>query len=211
MSKKLLLIGGGGHCRSVLDSVLQLHIYDQIELIDHKKDIEVCGIKVIGDDDDMSRLFEEGWRDAFVTVGSVGNTETRSRLFEMIMKIGFYIPNIFDPTAIFSKGIGIGDGIYIGKGAIINTGSKLGNNVIINTGVIVEHDCAIGDFAHVATGAILCGNVNIGAHSHIGAGSVIKQQVTIGQRALIGAGSNVLSDIPDGKKAYGNPCRIIES
>jgi len=30
MNKKILLIGGGGHCKSVLDSLLDLDEYDDI-------------------------------------------------------------------------------------------------------------------------------------------------------------------------------------
>lgn len=40
MNKKFLLIGGGGHCKSVLDNFLTTGHYTEIGIIDKKKNIE---------------------------------------------------------------------------------------------------------------------------------------------------------------------------
>lgn len=32
--KRIVLVGGGGHCRSVLDALLTLGIYDQIGIVE---------------------------------------------------------------------------------------------------------------------------------------------------------------------------------
>ncbi len=209
MGRKLLLIGGGGHCHSVLDSVVSLHIYDEIGIIDIVGN-PYLGIPVIGTDDDVPRLFCEGWKEAFVTVGSVGDTSIRRKLFKMIKNIGLSCPNIIDPTAVVGKGVKIGEGTFIGKRAVINSGSVIGEGVIINTGAIIEHDCIIGAFSHISPGAVLCGQVNIGDDSHIGAGSIVRQLIKVGNNTLIGAGSVIVKDIPDNVKAYGNPCKVVE-
>ena len=206
---KLLLIGGGGHCHSVLDSIITLDAYDEIGIIDNI-DSSVLGIPVVGTDDDISRLMSEGWTDAFITVGSVGNTKLRHKLFEMVKSIGMNIPKIVDPTAIVARGTELSEGVYVGKRAVINTGSRIGTNAIINTGAIVEHDCIIGDFSHISPGTTVCGQVCVGNDSHVGAGSVVRQQINIGNDVLIGAGSVVVNDIPDNVKAFGNPCKVVE-
>ena len=36
------------------------------------------------------------------------------------------------------------------------------------------------------------------------------QCLNIGKNCMIGAGSVVVKDIPDGVKAYGNPCRVVD-
>lgn len=207
--RKLLLIGGGGHCHSVLDSVLSAGIYAEIGIVDNS--YRTClGIPVIGKDDDIPTLIKNGWTDAFISVGSIGDTRTRRRLYDMVKHYGVSVPTIIDPTAVVGKDTVIHEGVFIGKRAVINVGCCIGTCSIINTGAIIEHDCKIGDFSHISPGTILCGQVLVGHNSHVGAGSVVKQLVEIGDQVLIGAGSVVIKDIPDKVKAYGNPCRVVE-
>ena len=206
--KKILLFGGGGHCHSVIDSILSLGIYDEIGIVD-KADCSVLGIPVVGIDDDIDKLKSAGWTDAFITVGSIGNTRIRRKLYEMLKNCGMNIPTIIDPAAMIARGTNISEGTYVGKSAIVNTETKVGICAIINTGSIIEHDCMIGDFSHVSSGAIVCGQVNVGRDSHVGAGAIVRQQIVIGDNSLIGAGSVVVEDIPDNVKAYGNPCKVV--
>lgn len=208
MGNKLLLIGGGGHCHSVLDSILSAGNYDEIGIIDSVECLYM-GVKNIGIDDDLPKLFADGWIDAFISVGSVGKNDIRHRLYENVKGIGFDIPSIIDPSAIVAKDAKIGDGVYVGKRAVVNAGSIIGDCAIINTGSIVEHDCKTGAFSHISTGAVLCGQVTVGNDTHIGAGSVIRQQIAVGDRCLIGIGSVVVKDIGSDSKAYGNPCKVV--
>jgi sugar O-acyltransferase (sialic acid O-acetyltransferase NeuD family) len=208
MNRKILLIGGGGHCKSVLDSLLLLDQDIDIGIIDKKEKIGeiILRIPVIGCDDDLIELYHQGYTEAFVTLGSIGNPQNRIRLFNLIEKIGFNIPNIIDPSATISKHVKLKKGIFIGKNSVINIGSFIGNGAIINTSSTIEHDCSIGDFVHIAPGSVLCGEVKVGDYTHIGAGSVIKQQARIGTNTIIGMGGVVLHDISDNVVAFGNPC-----
>ena len=210
MGKKLLLIGGGGHCKSVLDCVVSSGIYDEIGIVDKEDTIPYRGIQIVGNDDYLPSLYMQGWEYAFVTVGSVGNTNIRRKLYNLIKEQGFTVPIIADPTAIIAEDAEISEGVFIGKGAIVNAGSRLGTCSIINTGAIVEHECDISDFAHISPGVILCGQVVIGGDTHIGAGSVVRQQINIGEGVLVGAGSVVVKDLPDKVKAFGDPCKVID-
>lgn len=208
LKKKLLLIGGGGHCHSVLDTLITIGTYDEIGIID-SVDSSYLGFSVIGKDDDIPLLFQSGWTEAFIAVGSVGSTRIRRRLYEMIELQGMTVPSIIDPTAIIGNGVNIEKGVFIGKHAVINVGSSLGVCSIINTGAIIEHDCKIGSFSHISPGTTLCGQVVVGNDSHIGAGSVVKQTIVIGNETLIGVGSVVVNNIPGNVKAYGNPCKVV--
>lgn len=207
--KKLLLIGGGGHCRSILDSVLSSNQYHQIGIIDYNQSASAFEIPVVGTDDDLPRFRSEGWNYAFVSLGSIGSTSSRRRLYQAVKEIGFRVPAIIDPTAIIANGTEIGEGTYIGKRVVVNTGSRIGICAILNTGSIIEHDCTVGEFSHISPGAILCGQTSIGNDTHVGAGSVVRQGINIGYAVLIGAGSVVVKDVPDGNKAFGNPCRVV--
>lgn len=209
-NKNLLLLGGGGHCRSVLDCALASGEYDRIGIIDTADRGMIGGIAVVGTDDDLPRLFEEGWNHAFITLGSIGRTAVRRRLFDLSREIGFQIPVIADPRAVVSPYARIGEGTFIAKKAVVNAGCRVGRCAILNTGSVLEHDCRTGDFVHISPGAILCGHVTVGDDSHIGAASVVRQEITIGSNVLIGIGSVVVSDIPEGARAYGNPCRPVK-
>ena len=209
---RILLAGGGGHCRSVLDCLRQAGTYDEIGIVDQdsQKKKMIMGVPVLGTDADLEILFAGGWTNAAVTVGSIGRPGARRRLFQQMKEIGFAFPPIISLHAVIGCEVLLGEGVFIGNGAIVNTGSRVGQCAIINTGAIVEHDCIVEDFAHISPGAVLCGTVRVGENTHVGAGAVVRQQIRIGRDAVIGAGSVVVRDIPDGAEACGNPCREVK-
>ncbi|WP_325199888.1 acetyltransferase [Oscillibacter sp.] len=210
--RKILLIGGGGHCRSVLDCLWQSGAYEEMGLIEQAlyQGEEALGIPVVGTDADLPALFAAGWKDAAVTVGSVGRPEARRRLCQRLKEIGFTLPPVISADAVVGRGVRVAEGAFIGKRAVVNAGCCVGLCAIVNTGAIAEHDCGIGNFAHVSPGAVLCGGVQVGENSHVGAGAVVRQQIRIGRDAVIGAGSVIIRDVPDRCTVVGNPGRILE-
>lgn len=214
-NRKILLLGAGGHCLSVIDSLISSYNYSDIGIIDKVEEGNqgkrmIMGVPVVGSDDDLLHLFESGYTDAFITVGSVGNPSLRKKLYQQIKEIGFQIPNIIDKTSVISEYATLAKGIYVGKNAVINANTMIGCCAIINTSATIEHECNIGEFVHIAPGSILCGNVTIGNHTHIGAGSIVKQGLHIGSDTMIGMGSVVISNIGSKVTAYGNPCREVK-
>jgi sugar O-acyltransferase (sialic acid O-acetyltransferase NeuD family) len=217
-NKKILLIGGGGHCISVLDSLISNYDYASIGIVDKggSQSINpentlksILDIPIVGDDKDLARLHAEGFTDAFITVGSIKDCTIRKKLYQIVKQIGFHIPNIIDKSSVVSPYASIGEGIFIAKNAVINTNVRIGNCAIVNTSSIIEHDCCIADFVHIAPGSILSGNVHVDKDSLIGAGCVIKQGIRIGAGTIIGMGSVVLKDIGDHVIAYGIPCKEV--
>jgi len=210
MSRKILLLGAGGHCKSVIDTLNSIGSFEDIGVVEKDKLVDSSFVNIVGYDDDLVDLYNAGYEYAFVTLGSIGNPKNRINLFNKIMNIGFKIPNIIDPSAILSNNIVMGYGNFIGKRAVINSGTIIGNGVIVNTGSIVEHDCKLDNFIHLAPGSILCGNVTISENSHIGAGTVIKQNIMVGSDAIIGVGSVIINNISSNVIAYGNPCKEVK-
>lgn len=207
----IILIGGGGHCKSIIDTINGLKKYNIIGILDiaDKVENEICSIKIIGTDDKLEYYYKNGVRNAFLTIGSIGDTTLRRKLYSIALNIGYIFPNIVDNTAIVSDKIEIGHGNFIGKGTIININTKITNNSIINTGAIIEHDCHIGSFCHIAPGTTISGNVVIGENTHIGTNSTIIQNIRIGENVIVGAGSVVIRNIENNVKAYGNPCKEV--
>lgn len=210
--KKLLLIGGGGHCKSVIDSLLSRNSdFERIGIIDVSEKVgeDILGVKIIGTDSDLENLYSEGYVYAFITIGSVGNPEKRKQIYHRIKKIGYIVPNIIDSESVIGKNIQIGEGVFVGKRAVINSGTQIDNCAIINTGAIIEHDCKIGEFTHVSPGCVICGGVAVGDYAHVGANATIIQGISVGDCSIVGAGSTIIHNVGYGETIVGNPGRKI--
>jgi len=202
---KLVLIGGGGHCKSILDCVRRIDKKADVLIVDPAipEGSVIMGAGAAGGDKMLGELYEKGYRNAFISTGSIKSTALRRKLYKKAADIGYDFPVIADPSAVVSEYAVIGQGAFIGKNAVINADSHIGSHAIINTGSIIEHECVIREFSHVAVGARLCGQVRIGSDSFIGAGTTVIQGIKIGDQAIIGAGSVVLRDVKDGEKVWG--------
>jgi len=209
--KKIILIGGGGHCKVVIDAILLKKEFEIVGIIDLKEKVgkKVLGIPIIGVDNDLEKYFQMKIKACFITVGTIGDASLRIKLFNKARKIGFRFFNVIHPNSTVSKFARLGEGNYIAALAVINAGTIVGDNCIINTGAVIEHDCFIDDFVHIAPGAMVSGGTTIGKCTHIGVGSSVVQSVKIGRNSIIGAGSVVVDNIPDHVVAYGNPCRVV--
>lgn len=194
----IVLIGGGGHARSVADSIINGKNYKIVGYTDlfdtHIK------LPYLGTDDILESLVEHGVVNAVITIGYLGKGNLRDKLYHRAKQAGFRLPKIIDPSAVISNFTEIGEGVFIGKNAVINTGAKIDKMCIINTGSIVEHNNQIGAYSHIAVGVTLCGDVHIGEHTLIGANSTIIQGIHIGRNTIIGAGSVVVDDLPENSR-----------
>lgn len=203
--EKIVLVGGGGHAKVVIDAIRKSGDFDIYGIVDPSLDAgeRVLGIKVIGKDSVLPRLFKEGVKNAFIGVGSIGDCGIRKRIYGQLEKIGFELPVIVHQRATIAEDVTIGEGTFVAAGAVINAGTILGRNAIINTSSSVDHDCVIGDFVHIAPGATLSGGIRVGDETHIGTGAKIIQSLNIGRNCLIGAGVTVRHNLRNGEKHYG--------
>lgn len=193
----IILLGMGGHARSVVDSIEQAGKYRIMGFLDRE---EMQGkfyrdYPVLGMDADMERYFEKGVKNAFVTVGFMGHGDVRERLFQELKDIGYTLPDIIDDTAIISDHAKLGEGVFVGKKAVINAETEIGDMCIVNTGAVIEHDCKTGKFSHISVGSILCGGVKVGTATLVGANATVIQGVKIGDGCIIGAGMTVRRNV----------------
>jgi sugar O-acyltransferase (sialic acid O-acetyltransferase NeuD family) len=204
-NRGILLLGGGGHCVSVLCALRRSGAYERIGIVTLEEK-STFDVPVVGTDEDLPQLILEGYESAFLCMGGVGSASLRRALYQQLKQIGYSIPNIIDPSAVIGEHVSLGEGIFVGKNAVINAGSRVENGAIINTGAIVEHECVIEDFAHVAPGSVICGGVRIGKGAYIGANSTVIQCLDVGENTVVGAGSVVVRSLGSNVVAYGNPC-----
>ncbi len=204
--KKILLIGGGGHCRSCIDVIESDASYEiaGIVLPDGEASVSFEGYSVAGYDSDLVRLIRET-PCAFVAIGQIRTAEPRIRLFEALNKAGAFIPAISSPRAYVSRRASLGEGSIVMHGAIINAGAAVAENCIINSLALVEHDATIEAHCHISTGARINGGVIVRSGSFVGSGAILKEGVEIGAGSVIGAGQVVLNSIPAGAVVAGRP------
>lgn len=207
----IVLLGCGGHAKSVTDSIEQNGRFHIVGFVDKDMDSNFAyrNHKVIGNDDDLQKIYNSGIHYAFISIAYLGRSDVRNRLYEKLKRIGYILPIIIDDSAVVAIDAQIEEGVFIGKNAIINSNAFIGKMAIINTAAIVEHDCQIGRFCHVAVSAVICGASNIGSNTLIGANATIIQSVNIGKDCIIGAGSVVRRDVEDNMLIKGDKkCKI---
>jgi len=202
MKERLIIIGGGGHAKVIIDAVLAGDKYEVHGIIDQNLKIgtKVLGVPVLGTDEILPKLYEQGIKKAFIGVGSIGDCSARKAIYKKLKSIGFELPVIVHPKAVIARDVELEEGTFVAASATINPGTKIGKNVIINTSSSIDHDCSIGDFVHIAPGAVLCGTVTIGEGTHVGIGSNIVQSVNIGKNCFITAKALVTSNLSDGTR-----------
>lgn len=205
--RDIIIIGHGGHAKSVCDSI-NMHLYNIVGYTDlyDKESI----YKYLGNDNVLEEYFIKGVENAFICVGHLEKDNFRKSLYNKVKKIGYALPVITDPSAIISKSASIEEGSFVGKGCVINADCKIGKMTIINTRSLIEHECIIDNFVHIAVGAVICGGCRIQENSFIGANATIIQGISIGKNSVIGAGTVVISDVPDNCMAVGVPGRIVK-
>lgn len=198
--ERLLILGMGGHARSVVDSIRQMNQYEVVGFVDKEasNDYDVIQMQYLGTDNDLQELFDAGIRYAVIGIGYLGRSTTRNILSDKLNKIGYSLPTIIDPSAMIAEDVMIGEGTFIGKGAIINTNVHVGKMCIINSGAVIEHDCEVGDFSHISVGSIMCGGVIVGKSTFVGANSTIIQEIKIGNECIVGAGTVVTKNVESG-------------
>jgi sugar O-acyltransferase (sialic acid O-acetyltransferase NeuD family) len=190
MKEKIVLIGGGGHCHSVIDVIEQENKFEIIGIIDKKELVgkKVLKYEIIASDNDLSEIFKT-CKNAVITVGQIESSKLRTKIFNNLRKIGFTLPVIISPIAYVSKYSKIQEGTVILHHALVNANVKIGCNCIINTKALIEHDAIIEDYCHISTASVVNGSVQIKEGNFYGSNATSKQSIVID--SFIKAGSVV--------------------
>jgi sugar O-acyltransferase (sialic acid O-acetyltransferase NeuD family) len=190
--KDIILIGGGGHCKSVIDVIELQQEYNIAGIIDQPEMLgnEVLGYKVIGNDGDLIDMARK-YDNAIITLGQIGNPHKRIELFNLAIESGFELPVIISPRAYVSKHSKVGKGTIVMHDVLINANTTVGENCILNSKALIEHDCIIESHCHISTQAIINGGVVVGERSFVGSNSTTKQGIVIEKESFIKAGSVV--------------------
>jgi sugar O-acyltransferase (sialic acid O-acetyltransferase NeuD family) len=212
-SKKIVILGTGGNCVDVLDTINEINlkhnkiIYECIGFLDDNKEIwgrNIQGVKVLGGldlIDDLNDFY-------FVFgIGSVRNHTIRNTIREKLKISDDRFETIIHPSATVSKFSKIGKGVIILQNVTVASNAQIDNFVVILPNSIISHDCVISAFTLITGGVCISGNVNIGRNCYLGTGSLLRDGISVGDRSLLGMGSVLVKSIPQDSRVFGNPAK----
>jgi sugar O-acyltransferase (sialic acid O-acetyltransferase NeuD family) len=197
----LLIIGAGGHSRSVADVAISLGIKNLLFWDKNAKENEkIFNFTVTND-----KIILENIKNVIIAMGD--NIERKNLFLSLKNK---NLINLISSSSYQGYDSTFGKGNFVAHGSYIGPLVKIGDNNIINTHCIVEHESIIGNNNHISINSTIAGRCKIGNNVFIGAGSIIKDKVNICSDVIIGAGSVVIKDILEAGTYIGIPVKKIK-
>lgn len=203
----LILLGGGGHCKSVID-VAESVGYNIVGILDLPENVgkRILDYMVIGTDEEISQYVDKA--EFIISVGFIKDPAIRMKLFSCVKKLSGRFATIVSSTARVSRYATLGEGTVVMHQAVVNAGAQIGANCIINTFANIEHDVVIGDQSHISTGAMINGDCRIGKRVFLGSQCVLANGVSVGDDIIVGAGSIIRKSIFEKGIYVGNSIRL---
>lgn len=198
----LLILGFGGHARSVADIAISSGIKNLIFVDANARDGEnLWGYPVVKYWDEE---LPEGWE----VFPAAGNNLARRLQFEDADRRCWKIATLIASTASIGIGSTIGLGVLIAHQAHIGPMAIIADGAIINTGAVIEHESQVGKFSHISVNSTVAGRCNIGQNVFLGAGSTIIDGVNMTDNVVLGAGGCITSSIINSGVYVGVPAKI---
>jgi sugar O-acyltransferase (sialic acid O-acetyltransferase NeuD family) len=198
----LVILGFGGHARSVADVALAAGI-ENLRFVDPnaKPGETLAGFPVCSLLDDP---VPQGW----LLFPAAGDNVLREQQIAAVADETL-LHTLISPRAYAGLSAKIGRGTLVAHQAHLGPMSIVGTGCIINTGAIVEHESTIGDYCHISVNATIAGRSRIGKRGFVGAGATVIDGIDIGDDITIGAGSVVVHSLREPGIYVGNPARRL--
>ena len=188
LKKNIVLVGGGGHCISVIDIIENGNEYNILGILDSNvSENNILGYKVLGGDNLIPKLVNENTY-FLITVGQIKSCSVRKNIAKNLAENNAKLATVISCLAYVSKHAQIEEGTIIMNHAVVNAKSKIGKNCIINTKANIEHGVSIGEFCHISTCAVVNGESVIGKGTFIGSNATISNNILIKDNSIISAG-----------------------
>ena len=202
---EIMLIGGGGNCKKIIDMIISKNMKIKGILDDKYNDIEIDfyrNTKIIGKIDEITK-----YKDYRIII-TIGNIDFRKKFFNKYNDYNF--PNLVHSQAYISESSQLGKGIVIHCGVYVGPDTIIDDFCHLDTNCIVEHDCSLKNNIMICPGVNICGGVEIKNDVFIGAGTTIinstkNKRIILNEKCFIGAGSLITNSIENNKLYYGTP------
>lgn len=201
----LVVLGFGGHARSVADVALSLGI-KQLIFVDEnaKPDEKFCAFPVTADFD---FILQDGW----AVLPASGDNAKRESQIAWLEQRGLAVATLISHHATIGIGANVGEGCFVGHHAHIGPMADVGKGSIVNTGAVVEHECVIGEFSHISVNAVVAGRSRIGIRGFIGAGATVIDGMELAADITIGAGGCANRSLKASGVYVGVPAKKLEA
>jgi sugar O-acyltransferase (sialic acid O-acetyltransferase NeuD family) len=210
-SRRVLILGAGGHGRVVLDILLQQGRHRVVGFLDNNADIHnrrIDGIPVLGAVDDLLAIATQQNADSVLV--AIGDNGVRRGLARQVDAVGLELISAIHPSAALAHNATLGRNVVIAAGVVVCAHCQIGDSVILNTGCIVDYQTMIGEGTHICPGVRIAGRVKVESGVFVGIGATVIPKVTLGCEAIIGAGAVVIEDVPALATVVGVPARPVK-
>lgn len=201
MSKKIIIIGAGGHAAELRDYIA------------YANRTTGTGLQVEGflDDDpkayeayDYAEPFLGSIRDHVVRrdveyLMGIANIKYRRPIIERFEKEGAVFASLIHPTVLLSPSAKLGRGVIISHNASVGPKVVIGDHNIINSRCTIGHDTVIGSYNFISPQVSLSGHTSVGDENMIGVNSCTIPGITIGSNNVIAAGTVMYKPVGDGQ------------
>ncbi|SEA44383.1 NeuD/PglB/VioB family sugar acetyltransferase [Alkalimonas amylolytica] len=198
MAEALIVLGAGGHARSVLALLnsLQRPVHAVLDPAAQPGET-IMGVPVLAE---LALTAP--------CVLAVGDNQRRAVLFKQHQQ-WVLADALIHPSALLDATATLGKASQVLALAYIGPMARLGLNCLVNTRAVMEHESCLGDHSHLSVGAVLLGRAQVGAYCFIGAGAVIKDGVSLCDGVVVGANAFVNVDITEPGTYVGTPIRRL--
>lgn len=185
--KKLLIVGAGGHGRSVAEAATLSQKYEVIGFADDSTHSEphIWGIPIMGPTSNLGsyrHLADEA-------IVAIGNNGLREALLDRLDEAGFTLATVIHPQAIVSPSATLGPGSAVMAGAILGTEAAVGRGAIVNSGAVVDHHAQVHNYGHLGVNACMAGGAILGRGAWIQAGCSLGYGVVIEPKLILPPGT----------------------
>ncbi len=203
-ASKVIIYGGGGLSKMIIESVRVLGCYQIVGIIDDSlpKGADIIGSPVLGGVEVLPQLYQSGVRLAVNSVGGIGNYTVRLNVFHQLAQAGFVCPSIVHPSAHVDPSARLEAGVLVLAQSYVSGNAVVGMGSLINNSVVVSHDCVLGVCTNLSPGAMTAGDVIIEDFAQIGMNVTINIGVRIGRECRIGNGATIKKDVPPKTRVY---------
>ena len=201
VKKDILIIGGRGGCKMVIDAIISSKSYNIRGIIDNdiKVGNKVLNCPVIGNDNNLEQLYKLGFRNLVLSFSILNNLKKRQKSIKFYSDLGFNFPNIIHKNSIIEPSVNLGTGNIVLAGAILGSEVKIGDMNYVNTGAIICHESTIKNNNHFAPNSTIAGRVSIGNNNLVGMSVTTYFDLKIGDNNIINNGFNLITDIENNK------------
>lgn len=202
---RIVLVGGGGFGREVLDWLSDTT----------GRSTDICIGGVLDDNPNVAdtlgpcpylgstSVYTPRREDRFLL--AIGSSHVRLALAAKLEAKGYRFWTLIHPTAQVGSRTIIGEGSIICPRCVITCDCVVGKHNIINVGCTIGHDAVLHDGCTLSPHCCITGYAKVGSGAFLGTGAIIAPEVSVGTFAVVGAGSVAFRNVPDLATVLGVP------